>query len=121
MSATTETHVSPANGGKVHLPYPIDTPFPLCLSGAQMRRGTRYAETSREVTCEKCAGILENRARFAEKVREQLYTALDTHIADYDVKAIAEEIRTTYGMVDIETINVSELGELLRRHDTTAR
>jgi len=57
MSETAEQgNVVAVNGGKVHVRYPmLRDAWPLCRTGAQMRRGTRYTTTDRPVTCAKCA------------------------------------------------------------------
>lgn len=42
------------NGGEVHASNPVVPDWPLCRTGGQNGRGSRYVATDAPVTCQKC-------------------------------------------------------------------
>ncbi len=54
-TATPTNNVVAIRGGKVHAPNPAtEVPWPLCRTGGQAQRGTRWTTTDRPVDCQAC-------------------------------------------------------------------
>jgi len=54
-------------------------------------------------------------------VRGQVAAALTTGGEGVDIDAVTRDIVSTYGLVDIDSIESEEFWELVRRHDATQR
>ncbi|RZQ59807.1 hypothetical protein [Amycolatopsis suaedae] len=55
VNAPTRPNVVSVRGGAVHRPWAtLQDPWPLCRTGSQMHRNTRYTTTNRPVTCRNC-------------------------------------------------------------------
>lgn len=54
----------------------------------------------------------------ANDLRDQIIRATDASDGDYDTDAIVEDIKTRYGIVDIDTIDGGEFWTIVGAHAT---
>lgn len=54
-------------------------------------------------------------------MRAQVLVTLGDHVNDFDVDALVEDLHSTYGRVDVDTIPPADYWGIVKRHDTAFR